>query len=209
LKKVKVDGGDERTIVTSKYANRIIPSPDEKWVAFIQLHKAYVAPMPHAGKTLELDAVNAGIPVSQFSRDAGISLHWSSDSRKVFWTLGDEYFGNDLTSRFKFLEGAPDSIPPLDTVGLKVGLKLRSDLPKGRIALRGARIITMEGTEVIDNGTLLINGNLIEALGPVSSVTIPSDAKVYDVTGKTIMPGIVDAHAHLGNFRYGLSPQKQ
>jgi imidazolonepropionase-like amidohydrolase/Tol biopolymer transport system component len=209
LRSVKLDGGEGQDIVTSKYANRIVPSPDEKWVAFIQLHKAYVAPMPLAGTALELDAKNAGIPVSQFTRDAGISLHWSSDSRKVFWTLGDEYFGNDLNTRFKFLEGAPDSIPPLDTAGLKIGLKLRSDVPTGKLALRGARIITMEGTEVIENGTILINGNRIEAIGSAASVTIPADAKVYDVTGKTIMPGIVDAHAHLGNFRYGLSPQKQ
>jgi imidazolonepropionase-like amidohydrolase/Tol biopolymer transport system component len=209
LRSVKLDGGEGQDIVTSKYANRIVPSPDEKWVAFIQLHKAYVAPMPLAGTALELDAKNAGIPVSQFTRDAGISLHWSSDSRKVFWTLGDEYFGNDLNTRFKFLEGAPDSIPPLDTAGLKIGLKLRSDVPTGKLALRGARIITMEGTEVIENGTILINGNRIVAIGSAASVTIPADAKVYDVTGKTIMPGIVDAHAHLGNFRYGLSPQKQ
>ncbi|MEM6966910.1 MAG: hypothetical protein AAF573_19250, partial [Bacteroidota bacterium] len=54
-----------------------------------------------------------------------------------------------------------------------------------------------------ENGTLVINGNTIEAIGKASDITIPSDAKVYDVSGKTIMPGIVDAHAHIGGFRSG------
>jgi len=66
----------------------------------------------------------------------------------------------------------------------------------------------MEGDEVIENGTILINENKIEALGNTSEITIPSNAKVYDITGKTIMPGIVDAHAHIGGFRYGLTTQK-
>jgi Imidazolonepropionase and related amidohydrolases len=67
----------------------------------------------------------------------------------------------------------------------------------------------MEGNDVIEEGTIIINGNKIEALGKSGEVTVPAGAKVYDVKGKTIMPGIVDAHAHVGNFRYGLSPQKQ
>jgi imidazolonepropionase-like amidohydrolase len=37
---------------------------------------------------------------------------------------------------------------------------------------------------------------------------VPRNAKVYDVAGKTIMPGMVDAHAHIGAFRYGLTPQQ-
>ncbi len=209
LKSCKIDGSDDRTIITSKYANRIVPSPDEKWVAFTQLHKAYVAAMPMMGQTLDLDSKTTSFPVSQITRDAGISLHWSPDSKRIFWTLGDEYFSNDLKNRFRFLEGSPDTIPPLDTVGLKINLITKSDLPTGRIALTNARIITMEGNEVIEEGTIVINGNKIEAIGKSSETAVPAGAKVYDVKGKTIMPGIVDVHAHLGNFRYGLSPQKQ
>jgi imidazolonepropionase-like amidohydrolase len=62
---------------------------------------------------------------------------------------------------------------------------------------------------VIENGVIVIRDNRIEAIGNASSVTIPADAKVIDATGKTIMPGLIDVHAHLGTFRQGLSPQKQ
>lgn len=209
LKSIKVDGGDVRDVISSKYANRIVPSPDEKWVAFIHLHKAYVAAMPQIGQVLDVDAKSTHIPVAQLSRDAGVNLHWSADSKKIYWTLGDEYFGNDLQKRFKFLEGAPDTIPPIDTVGLRIGLSMKADVPSGKIAFKGARIITMEGNEVIENGTIIIEKNKIQAIGKSGDVTIPADAKVYDVAGKTIMPGIIDVHAHVGNFRYGLSPQKQ
>ncbi|HEX5170872.1 MAG TPA: amidohydrolase, partial [Cyclobacteriaceae bacterium] len=184
LKSVNLDGLDERTIVTSKYANRIIPSPDEKWIGFQQLHKAYVAAMPHTGQTIDLDSKSTSYPVSQFSKDAGISLHWSSDSKKIYWTLGDEYFGDDLKDRFKFIEGAPDSIPPPDTVGIRIDLVVKANVPSGRIAFKGARIITMEGNEVIDDGVLIVYRNRIEAIGRANEITIPDDAKIMDVAGK-------------------------
>ncbi|MBL0740165.1 amidohydrolase family protein [Chryseolinea lacunae] len=209
LKSVRLDGGDDRALATSKYANRLVVSPDEKWIAFTQLHKAFVSAMPALGQTLDLDSRSTSVPVSQLSRDAGINLHWSGDSKKIYWTLGDQYFSNDLNKRFKFLAGAPDSIPPLDTAGVKIGLKIKSDAPDGRIAFTGAKIITMEGGSVIENGTIVIFKNKIEAIGKTGEVTIPAGTKVIDAKGKTIMPGIIDVHAHLGNFRYGLSPQQQ
>ena len=45
-------------------------------------------------------------------------------------------------------------------------------------------------------------------LEQAAEVTLPTGAKVYEMEGKTIMPGIVDVHAHIGAFRYGLTTQK-
>lgn len=207
FKSVKLDGSDEKTHFNSQYTNQFAPSPDNKWVAFTELYKVYIAPMPQAGQAVGLSANTKAVPVAQVARDAGINLHWSADSKKVYWTLGDEYFSAELTQRFKFLEGAPDSIPPIDTTGLHIGLKLPSDKPEGLIALTNARIITMEGNEVIEKGTIVVENNRIKAVG--SRVAIPRGAKVIDCSGKTIMPGIVDVHGHLGNFRYGISPKQQ
>jgi imidazolonepropionase-like amidohydrolase/Tol biopolymer transport system component len=208
LMSVKRDGSEPQEIVKSKYAHRIIPSPDNKWVAFTNLYKVYIAAMPKTGQVLELNGKSTEVPVSQVSRDAGISLHWSADSKKLNWTLGDEYFSVELNKRFLFLENAPDSLPAIDTTGIKINLKLASDKPKGKLAFTGARIITMNGDQVIENGTIVIDANKIVAVGPTGSVTIPADAKVMDLKGKTIMPGLIDVHAHLGQFRFGLSPQK-
>ncbi len=145
LKSVDLNGEDERSHVTSKYANRLIPSPDNKWIAFIYLHKAYVVPMPMIGQTLDLDANTKSVPVAQLSRDAGVNLHWSADSREVRWTLGDEYYSVPLIEKYTFLEGAPDSLPAMDTTGIKIRLEIESDVPGGITAFTNARIITMEG----------------------------------------------------------------
>jgi imidazolonepropionase-like amidohydrolase/Tol biopolymer transport system component len=209
FKSITVDGKEERTHFTSKYTNAFVPSPDNNWIAFAELYKVYIAPMPETGKTMDLGAKIGSVPVSQVARDAGINLHWSNDGKKLHWTLGDEYFTNEVKNRFTFLEGSPDTLPPIDTVGVKIGLVLNSDKPKGVLALKGARIITMKGDEVIENGTIIITDNRITEIGSSSSVQVPNGAKVIDVTGKTIMPGFVDVHAHLGTFRQGLTPQKQ
>jgi imidazolonepropionase-like amidohydrolase len=66
----------------------------------------------------------------------------------------------------------------------------------------------MNGNEVIENGTILIENNLIKAMGTTSGVTVPGSAKVIDCAGKTIMPGFIDAHAHASHFRSGITPQK-
>ena len=206
LHSVNLQGQDKRTHFTSKYANRIVPSPNNKWVAFSQLHKAYVAPMIVTGQKVNLDNKTKAFPVAQIAKDAGVNLHWSSDSKKVLWTLGDEYFSNEIKDKFTFLEGSPEKIAEITTKGTKINLTIKTDKPSGRIAFTNARIITMENDQVIEKGTVLVKNNRIEAIG--ANVRIPNGTKTYDMTGKTIMPGIVDAHAHIGAFRYGLTTQK-
>lgn len=66
----------------------------------------------------------------------------------------------------------------------------------------------MKGDKVIEEGTIIINQNKIDTIGTSEKIVIPEGAKVYDMKGKTIMPGIVDVHAHVGAFRNGLSTQK-
>lgn len=207
LKSIKPDGSDEKVIFETKYATQFSPSPDNKWIAFSDLYKVYIAPMPLPGKVMELSPETKAIPVAQVARDAGVNLHWSSNSKKLFWTLGNEYFSDELTRRFTFLEGSLDTVPPVDTAGLKINLQLPADRPEGMVAFTNARIITMDGDKVIESGTVLVEGNRIKKVG--ENVRIPQEAKVYDLKGKTIMPGMVDVHGHLGNFRMGLSPKKQ
>lgn len=203
---IKPDGSDDKKHFDGKYAQRFVPSPDNKWVAWSELHKVYVAPLPQTGQPVGLSAKTKAVPVAQVARDAGINIHWSTDSKRLYWTLGEELFSDTLTERFTFLEGGLDSLPPMDTVGLRIGLELEADQPEGAVAFTNARIITMKGDEVIKNGTLLVEGNLIKAIG--EKVRVPKSAKIIDCKGKTIMPGLVDVHGHLGDFRYGLSPQQ-
>lgn len=207
LKSVNLNGEKERSHFSSKLANRLVPSKDNKFVAFIHLHKLFVAPFVLNGSEINLDNNTKSFKVESLSKNAGINLHWSSNNKKVHWTLGDEYHSksivNNTTDPF-----AKTNLAKEEVAGIKINLKTKSDIPEGRVAFKNARIITMKGNQIIEDGTIIINKNKIEQIGKTRSITIPSDAKVYDMNGKTIMPGIVDVHAHVGAFRNGLSTQK-
>jgi len=122
-KSISIDGKDIRTHFTSKYATSVAVSPDGNWVAFIELFKAYVAAFPKTGKPLELSANMGSVPVTQIAKDAGLNIHWSKDSKKIHWTYSDEYFTNTLKDRFTFMEGSPEKIAPMDSVGIKINLE--------------------------------------------------------------------------------------
>ena len=207
LKSVDLNGKEERSHFSSKLANRLVPSKDNKFVAFIHLHKLFVAPFVMNGSEINVDQNTKSFKVESLSKNAGINLHWSANNKKIHWTLGDEYFSksivNNTTNPF-----AKTNLTADKATGIKINLKEKSDIPEGRIAFKNARIITMDGNEVIEDGTIIINKNKIEKVGKTSIITIPSDAKVFDMNGKTIMPGMVDVHAHVGAFRNGLSTQK-
>ncbi|HEY6305596.1 MAG TPA: amidohydrolase family protein [Candidatus Angelobacter sp.] len=73
----------------------------------------------------------------------------------------------------------------------------KSEMPaSGTIALRGGKLLTVSHG-VIENGVVVMQNGRITAVGPASTA-IPSGAKVIDVTGMTVYPGLIDAETHLG-----------
>lgn len=214
LKSYDLNGKDEKVHAKSKYGHSFTVSPDGKWLAFIELHKTYICAFPQSGQALDISGGTSAIPATCVSRDAGYNLHWSGDGQKLHYTLGEEYYTIELKNRFAYLPGAPDSLPPLPEAGLKIGLSLKSDLPEGTVIFENARIITMEGDQVIENGAIVVYQNKIESVETMAAynsrkVKRAAPVKIIDCKGKTIMPGMIDVHAHPGNFRFGLNPQKQ
>ncbi len=72
----------------------------------------------------------------------------------------------------------------------------RPDAPRVYV---GAKLIPIAGPE-IERGVLVIEKGKITAVGAEGSVSIPSDAQRIDLTGKIVMPGLVDTHNHIGGF---------
>lgn len=66
------------------------------------------------------------------------------------------------------------------------------------MAFTGAEIITVTG-DTYDNGVLVTENGKIMAVGAENQINIPSNAKRIDVSGKVIMPGLVDSHSHIGS----------
>jgi imidazolonepropionase-like amidohydrolase len=65
-------------------------------------------------------------------------------------------------------------------------------------AFVGARIEPVD-TPPIERGTLLVRGGRVEAIGPVADVKVPDDAVRIDAAGRTIIPGLVCSHSHIGS----------
>jgi imidazolonepropionase-like amidohydrolase len=64
-------------------------------------------------------------------------------------------------------------------------------------AIVGGYVVPIEG-DPIDGGTVLIDGGKIVAIGSEADVDIPEDAELVDAAGTWVLPGFIDAHAHLG-----------
>lgn len=207
LQSIGIAGEEPRDVFDLKYVDFVSVSPDGKWVAFTELFNAYVAPMPQTGKAIELGKDTTAIPVSKISDYVGSYLHWGNDSASLHWLVGNEYFTRELKDAFAFVPGAPGELPkPAALKGIDVGLRANVDTPSDVVAFTHARLVTMNGEEVVEDGTLVVEGDSIKALG--KNVTVPANARVIDASGKTIVPGYVDAHAHASHFSQGVVPQQ-
>ena len=71
--------------------------------------------------------------------------------------------------------------------------------PGGVKAFTGARVIDGTDRTPIDNATIVVRGGKIVAVGPGASVTVPAGAERIALTGKHVIPGLVNAHGHVGN----------
>jgi len=82
-------------------------------------------------------------------------------------------------------------------VGIGLPTAAAQDKP---IAFTGATIIPIAGSP-IENGALVVHQGKITAVGVSSAVSIPAHAQRIDMTGKVIIPGLVDTHSHIYNNR--------
>jgi len=74
-------------------------------------------------------------------------------------------------------------------------------MPEKYLVIKGGRLIDGTGSDPIDNAMILIKNDRIEAVGSEGAVDYPKEAEVVDATGKTVMPGLIDAHIHFLGLR--------
>ncbi|GAA4812670.1 bifunctional TolB-family protein/amidohydrolase [Marinicella pacifica] len=191
------NGNDKQKHYQGQWINHFKVSPDEKWLAFIQNFQVYVTPFVRNGQYIATGSGAKNLPLQKFSTYAGKNLTWSKDSKELSWAMGPKLYQQPLSAVFDFLnqDETEEKPEPQQTT---IQLTAQTDKPSGLVALKGAQIITMEQVDgeqqVIDKGVIVIKDNRILSVG--ADVEIPEGAKVIDVTGKTIIPGLVDVHWH-------------
>lgn len=192
-KQVHLNGGEK----VSEY--RL--SPNGEWVAFVYQFKTYVAPFQTNGKTFNLGPDMKALPVKQLSARAGNYMTWHDNSNAVGWSHASVYYERNLNQAFDFVAGAnSDDMPEPVNTGINVSFKQASDNSDTVTAIVGGKLVTMRDAnnqqEVIEDSVVIFEGNRITAVGKNGDLAIPDDALVIDAKGKTIIPGLVDAHAH-------------
>jgi Tol biopolymer transport system component len=211
-------------------ANDVKASPDGKWVLAHVMNQLYVMPMPVVGG--EAPTVNVSTPAVPVKRltDIGADyFDWADDGKTITWAVGASLFREPLssisfeppkdeekkdadkkegdaqaTSAAKDEKKEPKKLKEEDknVQEIAVHLEVPRKTPKGTIVLRGATVVTMKGDDVIRNADVVIEDNRIKRVGVKGAV--PAGAKVFDVAGKTILPGFIDTHAHWTEIRRGI-----
>ncbi len=198
------DGGDQS-------ANLRLPpgteqaalSPDGRHVAFRHLQSMHVAPAPPGLTASGPLTIDPGAPGVVRLHEGGIYPHWRDDRTLEYATAARHA---TVT-----IDGGEVSSSTRD-----LALRIPRPRPTGTLALEGARIVTMAASaaassgpapaarpdpgagapslpDVIERGTIVIDGSRIACVGDCD--TSGAD-RVVDVSGKTIIPGLLDVHAH-------------
>ncbi len=169
------------------------------------------------------DTAAATFPVHRLTRVGGDFIGWAPDAKTVYWSIGRSFFRYDparadslakikvrtdslrADSLKQATKEKPDSVgkarvdslaklPAYEAERVDVTIRVPRDVPRGSVVLRGGRIISMKGDEVIEKGDVVVTDNRLVCVA--ASCPAPGGARVIDLAGKTILPGLIDIHAH-------------
>lgn len=167
-------------------------SPDGKWIAAQAVEQLYVLPVPADPKPV-INLSASPTPARRVTDVGADFFEWRGDN-SLIWSTGN------------WLQTLPDMAAPVPKAHVELVAELPRARPDGSILLRGARALTMaHGDTVIDDADILIAGDRIAAIGPRGTITVPDGTPTRELGGKTVMPGFIDDHDHIGTIRRGVA----
>lgn len=199
------------------YDHQVLVSPDKRWIAVWSNFGLRVLPLPTAEKPVEvinlldMDKYQDFIPVSSSSLSPG----WTTRGSQLQW-IWDSRIYQVPVKQF----ASPGTLHPswVNTVDLRVPRVVSKD----SVLLKGARLITMKRSKkslssacrhpvdggIIDRGDILIAGRRIAAVGITGSFKVPAGTRVLDMSGMTVIPGLVDLLGNnTGSRNFYINPQ--
>ena len=215
-------------------ASLVMMAPEGDQALAQVLSDLYIVTVPYIGgetPTIQVGGSenSAAFPVRRLTEIGAQFPAWSSDARRVHWSIGNAHVIYDVERGRAFDDSVRDArrareaargdsaarrdtttgagarggtggasrAPMFQPFEFRIPIAAPRDVPRGTAVLRGARVVTMRGDEIIENGDIVIRDNRIAAVGARGQVQIPEGARVIDVAGATVIPGFVDTHAHL------------
>jgi hypothetical protein len=175
-------------------ADEIRISPDGRWVLAQLAQQLHLLAVPAAAASVDIE--NPSVVHRKLTDVGADFIEWSADGTSIHWSVGS-------TLHTRALDNATAAAAPQVAMQEAV-VELPRDVPEGTLLLRGATLLTMRGNEVIEDADLLVVRNRIAAAGRRGSFPVPSGASIREVSGRFIIPGLIDAHDHYADIRRGV-----
>ena len=186
LESVRMDGSDRREHLRFQSSDDVAVSPDAGMVAYVEGGLVHVRALERdPPSTVPTAAVEAGQhPVSP---EGGLFPRWR-DARTLEFVSGATLYSYAVADR--------------RTTSRRLAAQLPRKTGHGRLAFTNARVITMDRGTVLDLATVLVDGDRIACVGACET----TGARVMDLAGAVVMPGIIDTHAHRHVLHQGIVP---
>jgi Tol biopolymer transport system component/imidazolonepropionase-like amidohydrolase len=178
LRSMNADGADIRAHAGFQGNTAVAVSRDGRHIALTEAENLFLLPMPQTEALHYFASDTPAQGVARLTTKGGLYPSWTLDGRLATFS------GPMLTLR---------NIATGQNTEESINLAIERPCTDGTIAFTNARILTMDNRKVIDRGTILVKGRRIVGLGDVS--TAKAD-RVIDLSGKTVIPGLIDVHVH-------------
>ena len=200
LVSVDLNGEAERTHAKGDMVAGYDVSPDGRHIGFRDNYAAYVMPLAAGPQEIGAGKGGSAMPVVKASAGGATYLSWTDGGRQLNWSLGPALYSASVDAMMPTAptkDAEKPSYKPPET-GVDLSISVNAAKPSGTLVLTGARIVTMADVNggVIEDGVIIIDDNRITRVGPSASVPVPAGVRTIDLKGKTIIPGLIDAHAH-------------
>ena len=167
LRSIRLDGVDKKTQIhiDGRFV-LVVPSPDGEWLAIQNRYDAYLAAFPKVGdSTVNINFKAPEVPLRRLTKEGANYIYWADGGKTLTWSFGNDFYRvkrDDVLNAAKPEKDKPENWKP-ETFA--ISLQVPRDTPQGLLFLRGARIVTMKGEEMIEQGDILIENNRIKAIG--------------------------------------------
>jgi Tol biopolymer transport system component len=192
LQSVKMDGTDLRDHLRFRRSDDAAVSPDGASVAYVDGARVYLRPLEASPSEKAPIAERGGGPdaSSVVSPEGGLFPRWR-DAGRLEFVSGSTHFSYDAAQK------------RIESVVLNAQLPRQRG--RGRLAFTNARILTMDASRAIERGSVVVDDDRI---GCVGACDTSGAGRVIDLEGATIMPGIIDTHAHRHVLHDGIVPPR-
>ena len=203
----------------------VVLSPDGTRAVVQVARNVYVITVPPVAGQIPTISVrsSSAVPTWRLTDIGGDFVGWADEGATAYYSIGRSFFRYDIEAARAVAQArvaaeeeedageetaepeeggeAVDStatespkIPDYEPLRTDVEITVAKDRPSGTVVLRNARVITMQEDEVLERADILIRNNRIQRVGP--GLDVPAGTREIDLGGKTVMPGLVDIHAH-------------